>query len=101
MLKGQKKEEDWELYKTASYVVTSEFIQDELPSLKFLQEGDVLLQKMWEEPFPVGHPYLGRLYIVGPKGVKHYQLGLPLTPTKLHFHDHILPQMMMSSYQEK
>lgn len=52
LLKSVEQVKDWELYRRAAHVLTSEFIKDNLPLPKFYQEGTELMQKFWEGPLP-------------------------------------------------
>ena len=68
LLRTTQTNQDFELYRTAAHVLTSEYAKYNTPLPEFFQESQDLLCKVWEEPLPHDHPYSSKLYANGPKG---------------------------------
>ena len=58
---------NFELYKTAAYVLTSKYAKYNSLLPEFFEKAHDLLCKVWEEPLPHDHPYARKLYANGPK----------------------------------
>ena len=68
LLRTTQMNPDFELYRTAAHVLTSEYAKYNTPLPEFYCEAQDLLCKVWEEPLPHDHPYSGKLFAYGPKG---------------------------------
>ena len=88
LIRTPQQGQDFELYKNAAYVLTSEYARYKTPLPEFFEEAHDLLCKVWEEPLPQDHPYARKLYAKGPKNQNRFPAEA--TSTSPHFHkDHL------------
>ena len=95
LLKAPLQSQDFELYKTAAHVLTSEYAKYNTPLPKFFEESEELLCKVWEEPLSHDHPYGRKLYAEGPKGQNRFpSKAIAASP---YFHKEVLQKFQQDS----
>ena len=88
LIRTPQQGQDFELYKTAAYVLTSKYARYNSPLPEFFEEAQDLLCKVWEEPLPHDHPYARKLYAKGPRNQNRFPSEA--TSASPHFHkDHL------------